>query len=107
MSTDAKSVWEVRKISTERIELEPSLEACVETQARREYNRIAGELLRKGDEGNLAGKLEVLRLFLESADFKKLRSESEKHLAEGRKVRFEVYLDRGKPKYEMKVTGKG
>ena len=86
------------------IELEPELEACVETQAKKQYNQILSELLNKGNEGELAEKLETLRLFLESADFSKLRSESEKHLIEGRKVKFILYLEEGKPKYEMKVT---
>ncbi len=76
----------------------------METQAKRRYNQIASELLNEGEEGELAVKLETLRLFLESADFNKLRSESEKHLVEGKKVKFIVHLEEGKPKYEMKVT---
>ena len=71
---------------TTYIELEPELDACVETQAKRRYNQIVSELLNKGEEKELAEKLEILRLFLESADFNKLRSESERHLLEGRKV---------------------
>ena len=49
-------------------------------------------------------KLETLRLFLESTEFSKLRSESEKHLIAGKKVKFTLYLEEGKPKYEMKIT---
>ena len=75
----------------------------METQAKRRYNQIASELLKKGEEGELAEKLEILRLFLESADFNKLRSESEKHLVEGRKVKFILHLEEGKPEYEMKI----
>ena len=44
-----------------------------------------------------------MRLFLESADFNRLRSESEKHLVAGNRVKFVLYLDKGKPKYEMKI----
>ena len=76
----------------------------METQAKRRYNQIASELLDKGEVGELAERLEIVRLFLESADFNKLRSESEKHLLEGRGVKFILYLEKGKPKYEMKVT---
>ena len=85
------------------IELEPELDACVETKAKREYNQILSELLNKGEEEELAEKLEALRLFLESADFSRLRSESEKYLLEGRTVKFILYLEEGKLKHEMKI----
>ena len=75
----------------------------METKAKRQYNQIASELLKRGEEGELAEELETLRLFLETADFNRLRSQSEKHLIEGRKVKFILYLEEGKPKYEMKV----
>jgi len=75
----------------------------VETQAKRQYKQILSELLKKGEEGELAEKLEILRLFLESADFNKLRSESEKHLTEGRRVKFILYLEKRQPKYEMRI----
>ena len=75
----------------------------METQAKRQYNQVLGELLNKGEEGELAEKLEVLRFFLEAADFNKLRSESEKHLIEGKKVRFILHLEKGKSEYEMKI----
>ena len=75
----------------------------METQAKRRYNQITSELLKKGEEGELAQKLEMLRLFLESADFNKLRSESEKHLVKGRRVKFILHLEEGKPEYEMRI----
>ena len=88
---------------TTYIELEPELSACVETKAKRQYNQILSELLKKGEEEELAEKLEILRLFLESADFSELRNKSEKHLLEGKGVKFILYMEKGKPKYEMKV----
>ena len=75
----------------------------METQAKRQYQQMLSELLKKGEEGELAEKLEILRLFLESADFNRLRSESEKHLLEGKRVKFILYLEEGKPKHEMKI----
>ncbi len=75
----------------------------METQAKRQYNQIQRELLKGNDKSELAEKLETLRLFLESADFNKLRSESEKHLIEGKKVKFILHLVKGKPKYKMKI----
>jgi len=75
----------------------------VETKAKRQYEHILSALLKKGEQAELAKKLEMLRLFLETADFSKLRNESEKHLVEGRKVKFILHLEEGKPKYEMKI----
>ena len=85
------------------IELEPELDACVETKAKRQYNQLLSELLKQGEEGELVEKLEMLKLFLESTDFNKLRGESEKHLLERRTVKFILYLEEGKPKYELKI----
>ena len=42
-------------------------------------------------------------MFLETMDFRKLRRESEKHLMEGRKVKFVVYLEEGNANYELQV----
>ena len=87
-----------------KIELEPELDACVETQAKRQYEQTQRELLKGGEEGELTEKLELLRLFLESADFSKLRGESESHLIEGKRVKFVLSLENGKPKYEMRIV---
>jgi RNA-splicing ligase RtcB len=75
----------------------------VETQAKRQYNQLVRQLLEKGAEEELVEKAEILRLFLESADFNKLRAESEEHLVEGRKVKFIVHRERGRAKYQMQV----
>ena len=85
------------------VEIEPELDACVETKARRQYKQTLSELLKKGEDKELSEKLEVLRLFLESTDFNKLRSEYEKHLLKGKRVKFALSLEKGKPKYEMKI----
>ncbi len=75
----------------------------METQAKKQYNQILSELLKGGEEGEPTEKLETLRLFLESADFSELRSKSEKHLLEGRKVKFILHLEKGQPEYEMRI----
>jgi hypothetical protein len=87
-----------------KVELIPDLTHCIETVARREHAAVLRQLLRPG-QGNreLEEKLEILRLFLERADFKRLRAESEKRLMEGKKVKFVVYLD-DDVKYEVQVT---
>lgn len=86
------------------IELIPDLSSCIETTAKREYEKVSKMLLsaaRRDEE--LEQKAETLRLFLESADFRKLRSESEKHLLNGKSVKFVISLDNGRLKYEMQV----
>ena len=86
-----------------RIELIPDLAHCVETVARREHTAVSKQLLTpsKGNK-ELEEKLEILRLFLETANFQKLRAESEKRLIEGKAVKFMIYRDK-EVKYEMQV----
>ena len=86
-----------------RIELTPTLELCIEGTVRREYKKSADEYMQRGQKDRkLEEKIELLRIFLEMADFRKLRAESEKHLVEGKKIRFILTSGKGKPKYEMK-----
>ena len=87
-----------------KIELVPDLEHCIETLARKKHTELTQLLLTKEvNNTESEEKLETLRLFLETADFRKLRAESEKHLAKGESVRFSVYLECGVPKCEMYV----
>jgi hypothetical protein len=87
-----------------KIELVPTLDLCIEGTARQEYKKSADEYMRKGQKDRkLEEKIELLRIFLETTDFRKLRAESEKHLTEGKKVTFIVASEKGKPKYEMKI----
>ena len=55
------------------------------------------------EDAGLGERIELLRLFLESADFRELRRESEKHPIEGRTVRFVLYLEEGVPRHQMIV----
>jgi hypothetical protein len=88
------------------IELKPNLSSCIETLSKQEYERVLNLLLKKGpvDEG-LGEKLEVLRLFLESTDFGRLRSQYEGYLIEGKKVTFLIYPEEGKVSYKLTVEG--
>jgi hypothetical protein len=71
-----------------RIELVPDLEHCVQTKAKQEYNAIAGSIMSGDPSPELEPRLELLKAFLEEADFGRLRRESEAHLTEGRRVKF-------------------
>jgi len=88
-----------------QIELVPDLSHCIKTVAKREYRETVEKLL-AAEEGNgeLQERIELLRVFLETMDFRKLRVESEKHLLEGRKVKFVVYIEDGTSKYNLEVT---
>jgi hypothetical protein len=87
------------------IELFPSLSRCIETTARDEFWNSANQYMEGGQKDKrLEDRIELLKAFLESADFKKLRSGSERHLMEGKRVRFVVGWKEGKPICEMAVT---
>jgi hypothetical protein len=87
------------------IELSPSLSHCIETTARGEFWNLVNQYMENGREDkNLEEKIELLKAFLESMDFKKLRSQSERYLVEGKKVKFVICWKEGKPSYEMVVT---
>ena len=73
------------------IELFPSLSHCIETAAREEFWNSVNQYMEGGQEDKkLEGRIELLKAFLESMDFKKLRSQSERYLVEGKQVKFVI-----------------
>lgn len=87
------------------IELTPDLSSCIETVTKREYNNTLRTLMTTtSHDEKIRDKAELLRLFLETADFRKLRAESEKHLLNGKKVKFTVSLEDERLRYEMQVS---
>lgn len=89
-----------------RIELVPDLSHCIETVTRRRYGEALRRLLAapENSDRELQDELELLRTFLETADFARLRRESESHLVEGEGVKFMVYLEGGAAKYDLQVV---
>jgi hypothetical protein len=85
------------------IKLNPSLSHCIETVAKREYERVLGLLLGGKEEDSLLDELELLRLFLESADFRQLRRCSEEALLAGRQIEFVLKSAHGVPGYEIEI----
>ena len=55
------------------------------------------------EDKKLEERIELLKAFLESMDFNKLRSQSERYLIEGKQVKFVISWKEGKPVYEMAV----
>ena len=88
-----------------RIELVPNLEHCVQTRAKQEYTATMSRILSGDESPELEQQLELLKAFLEQADFSRLRRESEAHLVEGRKVKVLLSGPAGSGKWrvEMKV----
>ena len=78
---------------------------CIKCLAEQELNNCLMELLR-GDEDDkeLEDKFETLVTFLKSPESKKLLDESEKHLADGKKVTLKMSRIDGKPKYELEIS---
>jgi len=84
------------------IELIPTASHCIETTAKREYWKSVNEYLKKANEDKrLEKKIELLKAFLETADFGMLRQQSEKHIMDGKQVSFNLSMRYGKPWYEM------
>ena len=84
------------------IELIPTASRCIETTAKREYWKSVNEYLKKANEDKrLEKKIELLKAFLETADFGMLRQQSEKHIMDGKQVSFNLSMRYGKLWYEM------
>lgn len=76
------------------IELVPDKNHCIETVARKEYQALVKACFTDEKEFVKHGqKVEVLRVFLESADFRRLRRDSEAYLSKGCKVKFVLYSE--------------
>lgn len=86
------------------IKLTPDLTSCIETTARRAYGELLNQMLAENKASTrLKQKLEILQKFLDTADFRRLRSESEKHLVEGKKVQYVIHLDKGQLRYNLEL----
>jgi hypothetical protein len=57
------------------------------------------------DISKLQQRYEILYAFLGSPELQKLCDETEKCLSEGKEVNVRIYLEDGKPKYELKTRG--
>lgn len=84
-------VDEVEKLHP-MVELRADPEHCLETAARREYGRLTRAYLRGELEGAEAEeRIELLRKFLEGADFAALRRACEARMREGRDTAFLLF----------------
>jgi len=75
---------------------------CIKCLAEQELTNCLRELLRsEKDDKKAQQRFEMLLAFLKSPESQKLRDESEKYLAEGKKVRVKINYETDKPEYEL------
>jgi hypothetical protein len=92
------------------IEMEPKYSTvelpgrCLKCLAEQEYGDCLRALLR-GDEGKeeFEERFEAILSLLKSSDLAKLRSDSEEHLSDGKKVKLVISTDEGNYKYRLEV----
>jgi len=91
---------------TVKIKLIPTLSHCIETAAKAEYEKSLRQLLvGENDRRELPERVDMLTRFLSTADFRKLRKESERYLLEGKQVKFLVYQEGSSIRCKMEVPG--
>ncbi len=77
---------------------------CIKCLAEQELNNCLLELLKGAeDDQKLQQRYEMLLAFLKSPESQKLRDESEKYLAEGKKVTLKLSFADEEPRYELKI----
>jgi hypothetical protein len=85
--------------------LEPDTAHCVETIAKKEYERVLSLLMKSNQaDSQLDDRLELLRFFLESADFGNLRSRCDEFLIAGRRVVVRLKSISEIPAYEIEIS---
>jgi hypothetical protein len=85
------------------VELLPDRSHCVQTRAKQEYAATMNKILSGDLSPGLEERVELLRAFLEEADFSRLRRESEEHLMQGRKVRFLLSESAGHGEWSVRM----
>jgi hypothetical protein len=86
------------------VELFPSLSHCIEITAREAFWNSVNQYMGSGHKDKkLEEKIELLKAFLESTDFRKLRSQSEEYLIDGKRVKFVICRIEEELNYEMVV----
>lgn len=94
----------------ESYELEPKYSSneipgrCIKCLAEQEMNNCLMQMLRDEDISKKTQvKYEALVKFLRSPESKRLRVESERYLAEGKRVTVTIGSKKGKPVYGLKI----
>ncbi len=87
------------------IEFEPDLSHCIQTVAKREYDRLLKSILETEQSSTEVNqRIELLRRFLERTDFGRLRSEYEPYLIDGKQIRFTLRSMADEIEYRFEVS---
>jgi hypothetical protein len=77
---------------------------CLKCLSEQELNSCLMQLLREdGINKDVLNKYQALIDFMQSPESQKLREESEKYLAEGKRVSVKISIIQGRPKYDLLV----
>ncbi|MFC1901824.1 hypothetical protein ACFLX3_02730 [Chloroflexota bacterium] len=77
---------------------------CIKCLGEQELNNCLMQLLREeGTNEDVQHKYEALAAFLQSPESKQLRVESERYLAEGKRVSVTISFKNGKPEYKLTI----
>ena len=94
----------------EPYELEPKYSTnevpgrCIKCLSEQELNNCLMQMLRDEDiDDEIQRKYEALVAFLQSPESLRLRVESEKYLAEGKRVKIMIGSKNGNPEYSLKI----
>ena len=94
----------------DKYELEPMYSTneipgkCIKCLGEQELNNCLMQMLREEDiDEEVQHKYEALVEFLQSPESLRLRVESEKYLAEGKKVKIIIGSSNGEPEYTLKI----
>jgi hypothetical protein len=94
----------------ESIELKPCYSTneapgrCVKCMAEEKLFSCMRELFEdEKDTTKLQQKYQILYSFLQSPDLQKLCDETERYMSEGKEINVRIYLEAGKPKYELTI----
>ena len=94
----------------EPYELEPTYSTnevpgrCIKCLGEQELNNCLKQMLRDEDiDAEVQRKYEALVAFLRSPESLRLRIESERYLAEGKRVKIIIGSKNGKPEYSLKI----
>jgi DNA-binding FadR family transcriptional regulator len=77
---------------------------CIKCLGEQELNNCLLKMLREeAIDEEVQNKYEALVAFLQSPESRQLREESEKYLAEGKKVSIVIGSNQGHPEYKLKI----
>jgi hypothetical protein len=81
---------------------------CIKCKAEEKLFSCMRELFEDDqDSAELKQKYRILKSFLESSELQRLCDETEKCLSEGKEASVRIYLQDGKPMYELKIKTDG